>query len=73
MVDALLGKDPKLNAVAYLDDVTAHGQEWPQVWADTMKVLKLLTDAGFMVNLRKCVFLAPRVVVLGCTFFDHRV
>lgn len=71
MVDTILGGDPKLSAVAYIDDVTAHGTTWEQVWEDTLQVLKMLTSAGFMVNLRKCKFLRPRVTVLGCSFFDR--
>ncbi len=71
VIDTLLGRVPGLSAVGYLDDVTAHGNEWGQVWLDTLRVLRVLTDAGFMVNLRKCKFLRPRVTVLGTTFFDH--
>jgi hypothetical protein len=56
--------------VGYLDDVTAHGNNWREVWRDTLRVLRVLTQAGFMVNLRKCKFLRGRVTVLGTTFFD---
>jgi hypothetical protein len=46
-----------VSAVGYLDDVTTHGGAWESVWDDTLKVLRVLTGAGFMVNLRKCQFL----------------
>ena len=55
------------NALGYFDDVTIPGDKnaWPRLWEDTLKVLKVLTDAGLMVGLRKCKFLQPKVVVLG--------
>ena len=62
---------PGLSAVGYLDDVTAHGTCWKSVWSDTVKVLRVLTEAGFMVNLRKCKFLRGRVTVLGTSFFYY--
>jgi hypothetical protein len=70
VVDQVLGRSPNLTAVAYIDDITAHGTHWEQVWEDTLEVLRVLTQAGFMVNLRKCKFLRPRVTILGCSFFD---
>ena len=60
-----------MSAVGYLDDVTAHGNDWRAVWQDTLRVLRVLTQAGFMVNLRKCKFLRGRVTVLGTSFFDY--
>jgi Reverse transcriptase (RNA-dependent DNA polymerase) len=57
VIDTLLGRAGELNAVGYLDDVTTHGSKWEQVWEDTVTVLRVLTRAGFMVNLRKCQFL----------------
>ena len=41
------------------------------MWADTLKVLRVLTQAGFMVNLCKCQFLKQRVTVLGTLFCDY--
>ena len=51
----------------YYDDVTIPGQreDWRQCWGDTCAVLRALTEAGLMINLRKCKFLATSVVVLG--------
>lgn len=70
VIDTLLSQDPTLKAVGYLDDVTAYGDEWRAVWDHTLRVLGLLTSAGFMVNLRKCHFLQSRVTVLGCNFHN---
>jgi hypothetical protein len=55
------------NALGFFDDVTIPGDknDWPTLWADTLKVLKALTNAGLMVGLKKCKFLQPEVVVLG--------
>ncbi len=57
VIDTLLGREQDLDAVGYLDDITAHGNKWQKVWQDTLRVLRVLTSAGFMVNLRKCKFL----------------
>jgi hypothetical protein len=57
VIDTILGREKDLDAVGYLDDVTAHGNTWQKVWQDTLRVLRVLTAAGFMVNLRKCKFL----------------
>ena len=34
-------------------------------WEDTLKVLRTLTELGFMVNLRKCKFLTADASILG--------
>ncbi len=36
-----------------------------------MIVMHLLAEAGFKINLKKCQFLIPRVVVLGYVLHDH--
>ena len=41
-------------AVGFLDEVTTHGSEWERAWDDTVRVLQVLTQAGYMVKLRKC-------------------
>ena len=30
-----------------------------------MAMLRVLTEAGFMINLRKCIFMQPRVTMVG--------
>ena len=71
VIDTELGKmPPSVKRVAYLDDVTTYGDDWPEVWEDTLAVLRQLTGAGFMINLKKCKFLSAKVTVLGCTFQD---
>ena len=37
--------------VVYLDDICVHGPNWESVWEKTLKIIKCLTDAGFMINL----------------------
>ena len=56
----------------FFDDVTIPGHVvfWGQCWDDTCAVLRALTQAGIMINLRKCNFLAPGVVVLGYQLFE---
>lgn len=71
-IDTLLSRAPGLRAVGYLDDITAHGTSWEGVWKDTLTMLRVLTSAGFMVNLRKCKFLATRVTVLGVSFYNYQ-
>ncbi len=53
--------------MGFFDDVTIPGDRnnWEALWADTLKVLKAITDAGLMVGLKKCKLLQPYVVVLG--------
>ena len=51
----------------FFDDVTIPGHigSWAKCWEDTYAVLRALTSAGLIINLRKCKFLAPQLVVLG--------
>ena len=46
---------------------TVHGLQrvWEGLWADTLLAIRALVARGFMINLRKCHFLACTVVVLG--------
>ena len=55
----------------YIDDVHPHGDEVEPVWEDTVKVVGALVDAGFLLNLSKCIFLAADLVVLGFRLFKH--
>lgn len=41
------------------------GTEWTTNWQHTLSTLRALTTAGFMLNLRKCQFLQPKVVMVG--------
>ena len=65
VVDRILARDPLLLALVFLDDVTAHGRTWEQVWEQTMCAIRVLAESGLMINLRKCKFLVARAVVLG--------
>ena len=39
------------------------------VWAETLTMLRRLTDAGFMVNVVKCKFLVLQMKMLGNVIF----
>lgn len=58
VLERVLGK-------SFYDDVQVPGTCWWRNWVDTCDTLRALTQAGFMVNLRKCQFLQPRVVMVG--------
>ncbi len=62
-MDVLLGKVE--SASAFVDDLTALGYNWKDVWEWTLLILKIVTEAGFMVNLSNCKFCEPRTVLLG--------
>ena len=66
-MDTLLARAAVDCAKAFVDDVTLVGtcDRWKQLWDSTLRLLLVLTTAGFMVNLRKCKFLVPKAVVLG--------
>ena len=55
------------NCDGFLDDCTVHGLQrvWERLWADMLSAIRALVARGFMINLRKCHFLARTVVVLG--------
>ena len=57
VIDTLVWRAGNVDAIAYLDDITTHRNGWEKVWSDTLCILKVLTEAGFMINLRKCHFL----------------
>ena len=61
----MLAADPELMALKFFDDITTHGNSWEYVWDQTLRALRLLAAAGFMVNLRKCASCVARAVVLG--------
>ena len=51
--------------VVYLDDIVIYGTQAQQVWAETLIVLKRLTDACFIINVKKCKFLVSQMKMLG--------
>jgi hypothetical protein len=53
-MDNILGRAPGRPGKSFFDDVQVPGTCWVRNWADTILVLRELTRAGFMVNLRKC-------------------
>ncbi len=61
-----------VQARAYIDDIYPHGRDVPAVWVDLVKVVGVLVDAGFMLNLSKCWFLVFDVVMLGFRLFQHK-
>ena len=62
-----MGRAGVPRAKAFFDDVTIPGlvAKWQECWEHTKAVLRELTSAGLMINLRKCKFLVPKAVVLG--------
>ncbi len=66
-MDQVVGRSGVSNAKPFQDDTTIPGRkgEWRKLWEDTLRVIAVLADAGFMIGLKKCHFLEPSVVVLG--------
>lgn len=58
-------------AAAFVDDLTVRGHTWQEVWTTTLKVLRRVTRAGFMINLNKCKFCVPRADLLGHEVNSH--
>ncbi len=52
-MDDILNKAGVPAAKGFFDDVTIRGLKaaWTQLWQDTLKVIKALTSAGFMLGL----------------------
>ena len=51
---------------SYLDDLKIQGFMWYECWQQTIAAVKILTRAGFMINLLKCQLLVPACALLGC-------
>ncbi len=64
-MDTVLDRVPGVPAKSFYDDVQVPGTCWVKNWRDTCATLRALTQAGFMINLRKCQFLQPRVTIVG--------
>ncbi len=60
-------------AKSFFDDVAIPGdkRDWPALWKDTLVVLKAMVDAGLMIGLTKCNFLAVEVTVLSYQLFEE--
>lgn len=56
VMDVLMARSQVPHAKAFFDDVTIPGaaENLRELWADTLKVLRALTDAGLMIGLQKC-------------------
>ena len=65
VMDRVLGRVPGRPSKSFYDNVQVPGTCWVRNWEDTCATLRELTRAGFMINLRKCQFLQPRVVMVG--------
>ncbi len=64
-MDDVLETVPGKPSKSFDDDVQVPWTYWVRNWADVCATLRALTGAGFMINLRKCQFLQPRVVMVG--------
>ena len=51
--------------VVCLDDIVIYDTQAQQVWAETLIVLKHLTNASFLINVKKCKFLMLQIKMLG--------
>ena len=51
--------------MVYLDDIAVYGDEQAQVLEDTLEVIRRLTKAGFMINLKKSNLVEDSAKVLG--------
>ena len=51
--------------MVYLDDIAVYGDEQAQVLEDTLEVIRRLTKAGFMINLKKSHLVEDSAKVLG--------
>ena len=60
-----LDLQPNGKVVVYIDDIIISGNTWQEVWNKTLDTLKKLTDAGFMINMNKCHFLATTLEAVG--------
>jgi hypothetical protein len=56
---------------AFVDDMNIGGTTWYQTWEDTVGVIRIMAEAGFKFNLKKCKFVMPRCVILGYELFDN--
>ena len=61
----------ELSTEPYLDDLSPHGMTWQEVWEDTLRTLRILTEEGIMINVRKCKFLVDRYALLGFVLYCH--
>ena len=64
-VVAVIEVAPGVHVVVYLDDIVVHGSTPQEVWELTLTVIRRLTEAGFMINLRKSHFVTTSAVILG--------
>jgi hypothetical protein len=72
IMDKCLGRVPGVPGKSFFDDVQIPclGGGWASNWSDVLGVLRALTQAGFMINLRKCKFMEARVELLGLEIFE---
>ena len=61
----LAGGTDHLLLMIYLDDVIIFGDDMDELLSNTLKVMKRLANAGFMLNLRKSHFGVTKVKILG--------
>lgn len=66
-MDVIVARAQVSKAKAFFDDVTipGHQSNWRGLWEDAKRVIRELVGAGFMIGLKKCQFLVPKVEVLG--------
>lgn len=52
----------------YIDDVIIFSHDLHECWINTIRVVALLTEAGFSVSSKKCKFCVDQVTMLGHRF-----
>ena len=53
-----------IQVVVYLDDIVVYGSDPCKVWEETKVVLERLTEASFMINIKKSKFLVSSLKFL---------
>ena len=58
---------PRGQVVVYIDDIAlwAGADAWQDLWRRTLITIRALTQAGFMVNIRKSKLLVRRATLVG--------
>lgn len=71
-MDCLKARSTKVDLPmeSFFDDTTIYGSSWSEVWEDTLEAIRLITEEGIMINVKKCKFLVTRLELLGVVVYS---
>lgn len=75
IMDLMLGKGPTVQVISFTDDITAFSEQCRELWAESLKMVKLVINSNIKLNPFKIRWLACQAVTFGLEIchFEYKI